>query len=463
MYSLRLLSIFACLLLLPDHRVFPRADAVHQAKRPAAKAVDLDRLLEQLKSSSEKVRTAAANRLKEIQTENLNISAQAGSKILRAAAQPAAFDKPDPAEISADLVDLLVGHPRPEYIPIVVRLFDRFSEPGRASALLLITQIESREAAEAYMKIFKTYGKSGKIVHAAAEPLKSKPRYPEIFFPELLNYATDPKLSFELYQLCLEYCEADLLKPEVLAPFTDQVLESYRIQARELWPGQKREGIAWMWEEQYLASRNEASMLLDLFGYFPPDKVVEELQRALRYRDPRLKFFGISSLLRLGKEVDTKSIESAAAYAEVRNYLFATLQKIGKENLFPKKYRTQEAFAESNMVDWLAHPAELARVPDEIELMKVVSMDLGGQEGVCDYYVFRFRTLPPHEAAKEGWLAGVSGPFRQKETPTINALGHTFSAFEKWESKSPEEHLNRIRQLIEQQLKNQPKEGEPEK
>jgi hypothetical protein len=464
MFSLILFGIVGCLSLGCDGlESFPGTESLEQATRPAKRALDLDQLLKELRSTSEKVRAAAAKKLKEIQTENLNLSTQAGLKVLRAAAQPIPFAKPDPAEVSADLIDLLVGHPRPEYVPYVVQLYDRFSEGGRAGALLLVTQIESRDAAEAYMKIFRTHAKAGKIVSPATEPLRSKPRHPDVFFPELLTYATDPKLSFDIYQLCLDYCEAELLKPETLAPFTDQALESYRIQSRELFPLQKAEGVSWMWEEQYLGPRSEAAVLLDLFGYFRQDKVLEELERALRYRDPKLKYFAISSLLRLGKEVNAKPIEGAAAYAEVRNYLFDRLQKIGKEDLFPKKYRTQEAFAEANMVDWLAHPAELGRVPDEIELMKAYSMDLGGQEGVCDYYVFRFRMLPPHEAAKEGWLAGVAGPFRQKDEPTTNALGHTFSAFEKWESRSPEDHLKRIRELIEEQMKKQAKEGEPEK
>src|SRR5262249_23469574 len=273
---------------------------------------------------------------------------------------------------------------------------------------------------------------------------------------------TEPKLSFDLYQLCLDYCEANLLKPETLAPYADQVLESYRSQARELWPTQQAEGIGWMWEEPYLTYRNEAALLLDLLGYFHVEKVVEELQRSLRYRDPRLKYFGISSLLRLGKVVDPKQVEDVAAYAETRNYMYDRLQKMGKENLYPRKYRTQIAFAESNMVDWLSYPSELGRAPDDIELAKVVPMDLG-EEGLCDYYVFRFGMNPPHEKSSEGWMAGIAGPFRRKESPTTTGLGHTFTGFEKWEGRSPEEHLGRLRDLVEEEQKRQSKgNGKPD-
>jgi hypothetical protein len=139
--------------------------------------------------------------------------------------------------------------------------------------------------------------------------------------------------------------------------------------------------------------------------------------------------------------------------------MFDRLKQAGKDALFPKQYRTQEAFAESNMVDWLTYPTELGRAPDEIELMKVISRDLGGDEGVCDYYLFRFRLHPPHEMASEGWLAGIAGPFRQKEEPTTNALGHTFSAFEKWDSRKSDDHLQHILDLVEEQTKREGKDG----
>jgi hypothetical protein len=428
-------------------------------KKPAAKPIDIEKILADLQNGDANQRIAAANQLKDISSQDVNISTQTGLKILQLAVQAATFDKPDPGETSSDLLALLADHPQAEYVPVVVRDFQQFPEPARASALSLVAEVESREAAEAYMKIFRTYGKSGKIPDAAVEPFKSKPRYAEILFPELLGYATNPKLSFDIYQLCLEYCEAGLLKRETLAPYSEQILESYRTQSRELWPLQQPDGISWMWHEEYVPHRNEAALLLDLMGYFPPEKVLVELGRGLRYRDPRLKYFVISSLLRLGQPVNAGQIEMVAAYDEMRNYMYDRLKQAGKDNFFPKKYRNQEAFAESNMVDWLAYPTELGRAPDEIELMKVETRDLGSEEGLCDYYLYRFRVHAPHEMATEGWLASVAGPFRQKEMPTTNALGHTFSAFEKWDSRKPEEHLQHLLDLVDEQTKGEGKDG----
>ena len=99
------------------------------------------------------------------------------------------------------------------------------------------------------------------------------------------------------------------------------------------------------------------------------------------------------------------------------------------------------------MVNWLVYPTELGRVPDEIELMKVVPIDTGLAGGIYDYYLFRFRTLEPHWAAKNGWIAGVSGPFHRQASPTVHALGHTFSTFTKWEAMHPDDHVGDISEL----------------
>jgi hypothetical protein len=115
---------------------------------------------------------------------------------------------------------------------------------------------------------------------------------------------------------------------------------------------------------------------------------------------------------------------------------------LGKLPLFPEEFRTQAALAESNMVNWLMFPTELGRAPDEIELMHVATMDT--EDGLVDYYVFRFRTLELHWGAKDGWMAGVSGPFLQKDAPSTVAYGDTFSRFDPWDSKKPEEHLEAI-------------------
>jgi hypothetical protein len=104
------------------------------------------------------------------------------------------------------------------------------------------------------------------------------------------------------------------------------------------------------------------------------------------------------------------------------------------------------------MVDWLTYPTELAREPDEIEQVAVVTQEMAAPLGLVDYYVFRFRTLPPHWAAEQGWMGGVSGPYIRAEEPTPNAQGQTFSKFEPWEGTTPEQLVHEIQELFEGML-----------
>jgi len=88
---------------------------------------------------------------------------------------------------------------------------------------------------------------------------------------------------------------------------------------------------------------------------------------------------------------------------------------------------------------WLCHPNELAAAPDEIELMARVPVP-GDTSSDLRYFVFRYRTKPPHWAADKGWLAGVAGPYPSAGPVTSSASG-TFSRFEAWESRTAEEHV----------------------
>jgi hypothetical protein len=434
----------------PDEVVAQMAPKLKKAPKKAKVEVStrFDDILEGLWDKDEKIRASAMKDLAEFQKETKDPGSQLGMKALRSAARPYPFEKPEPGIVSAELVAVAYSTPRPEYIPVVVELFDKLSDDAKWRAQVILTELESREAAEAFMAVVRTHARTDKLPSLTASRLVNKPRHPDVFFPEILKYANNPKLSSEIYRLCLAYCEANLLPPDKLAPLTDQVLKSYSDLAAKLRPAQKNEGIAWMWEDSYELARHDAALLLDLLGHFPFAGVEKHLRQALDYTDPRLKHFAVVSLLRLGKTLDKKHAEDVARHAEMRNWLYIALKGLGKSSLFPEKYRTQKAFAEADMVNWLVYPTELNRVPDDIELMKVVMVDTGLPNGIYDYYLFRFRTKEPHWAAKDGWMAGVSGPYHRTGQPTTESLGDTFSTFTKWDAKTPNEHVGDSRELM---------------
>lgn len=80
-------------------------------------------------------------------------------------------------------------------------------------------------------------------------------------------------------------------------------------------------------------------------------------------------------------------------------------------------------------------------------MMKEIPWTQGQPTEACRFFVFRFRTKPPHWAAKDGWLAGVAGPYWENEEPDLVPAG-VFSRFEAFDSCSPDEHLNKTVELV---------------
>jgi hypothetical protein len=202
-----------------------------------------------------------------------------------------------------------------------------------------------------------------------------------------------------------------------------------------------------MWEEEYRDLRNEGCLLLDILSYFPDEASLSILKNSLNFQDSRFVFFAITGLIRKNQIPQQSAFIKVASSPETRNLLYRFLLDVDKKYLFPEKFNTQEHLAESDMVGWLIFPTELDTAPDQIELMHIATVENKDKE-LFNYYIFRFKTFEPHWAAKKGWLAGVSGPFPQKEMPTIKSFGSTFSRFDSWESLSAEEHLGEITETI---------------
>jgi hypothetical protein len=156
------------------------------------------------------------------------------------------------------------------------------------------------------------------------------------------------------------------------------------------------------------------------------------LEEALRLPDPRLTAFAAASVLRRGGRVPKAALNRAARSHETRGLLFLLLDGIGKVDLFPARWRTWDAFAAANMVDWLIYPTELGREPDQLQQMAVFTAD--GADGELALYVWRFRD------GGEPWRAGISGPYRRTEEPRPVHGNLTFSGFDDWESATAEQH-----------------------
>ena len=156
-------------------------------------------------------------------------------------------------------------------------------------------------------------------------------------------------------------------------------------------------------------------------------------------KQARARLAPVLDPLDAGQVPDPAAVRQLASSRETRNALYDALAERGKESLFPREYRTRQAFAESDLAFWLSHPNELKQSPDEMQLAQVVTMP--SDAGPVEYYLFRFRTREPHWAADKGWMAGVSGPYPKDPKAPLASPAGTFSELEPFEAKSPQEHV----------------------
>ena len=146
----------------------------------------------------------------------------------------------------------------------------------------------------------------------------------------------------------------------------------------------------------------------------------------------------VTQALGAGQDPSEQDLVTFASDRGTRRILFEVLEQQGKLHLFPRQFLTWEGMAEADLAAWLTHPNELGSVPDEMELVGKVRAPSGAAE--TQYFVFRFRAKPPHWAARDGWLAGVAGPYDVSQAPRPYGSG-TFSRFESFDGKTPEQHV----------------------
>lgn len=368
-----------------------------------------------------------------------------GRFLLKSASNPYPAGEAGTASTSAELIRVAAAAADPSFIPVVKEIHPALQADARSEALSLLAAIDDEAGAIALLELLESAAASGSPPQLDFVQLQRMPKFAEVYFPRMLQSARGDA-AFGVFSLCLAWAAEGSLSRRALAKHAGVVVDAYRSLREKPGAGRQTPAPPSAWDDDTAASREDAGLLLDLMGYFPLAEVEASLRQATTSRDPKLALFATMSLLRLGRAVASEVLDRVAAAAETRSMLFDGLHRLGKEALFPREWATQEALATSEMVNWLAYPTELECPPDEIELMKVVRED--SSRGTMEWYVFRYRTHPPHWASSRGWMAGVAGPFRTADAPSTTTYGDTFSTMAAWESMTPDQHLTALRELM---------------
>lgn len=411
-----------------------------------ATAVRFDDVLHLLHDPDERVRERAARTLNRL--GRIGLSVEQGLMALKASTLPYPRRRYRGDDTAVDLIRAAMTIPFPEYLDSILQRFHLWQAKARREIMTRLVRIEDERAASTIIALLKAHARSRKIRSLQLGLYGNSPQFAEILFPELLSFLDLPRLRVGIVDYALSFVAAHQIEGEMLTPHVSKFLEMYQRRREQLLPAQASTGVAWRWNADYYRWRGQAGVLLDLFGFIPAPEVLPVLREALEiYSDPRLQMYAALSLLRHNEDVAAETVANIAADTECRKQLFDGLQKIERYQLYPTRLRTQAALAESELVNWLTHPRELGRAPDELELVQHVTFDSETELGLIDYYLFRFRLDGEHWASKLGAMVGVAGPYVRKEAPSVQSLGDTHSQFRRWDDKSLEEHINDVRHL----------------
>lgn len=345
-----------------------------------------------------------------------------------------------------ELLSAAASSADPSFVAPLLDHFGSYSPPAQAAAIRLLASIQTRAAAVALVDTLRRC--ADETDPGELRGLSDEPRHADVLFPAILGLLSRDSLRWPILKVTLDYLEAGRLKdPDLQRRIAQEVGRLHQTLRPGLLSAERLGGVSWLWGDEYQSARSLGSLAFDVLGHLSAPDAAAELRQALEYRDPRLRLFAALGLMRSGSTVSSSALSEIASAAECRSILFRGMRELSRLSDFPRPYATQASLAESEMVNWLIFPTELGRAPDEIELMAVVPAT--SKDGPTDYFLFRFRTAPPHWAAKDGWVAGVAGPFLVKAQPTPDGGGDTFSTFTPWDSQTIQEHVNGVTDLLD--------------
>lgn len=411
----------------------------------------LVKIIKKLRNKSEKKREEAMKELADLQIEEIHLEHL--EYIIASTATVHQDNDNHVKDASGALMEFISRYDVTELVPILVEQFPKMSVWARSIVLTLLTRSQTSESLQAVLDLLDAYIDRLPFTDFQIDLMGDEQGCVDVLFPKIMDYVKYPSVSYTINRYVWLCLNKGTLQKEDIEEYAPIFLREYRFLKKSIEAYQSKLIPHTKWSQTYQELRNLAGLFLDTLGFLTLEEVKEELEQALQFKDNRLRYFALSSLLRLGQPIEKDIVDQLATDSETRNFLYNTLKEYNQEHLFPTEYLHQTAFAEAELVSWLIYPTELGHEPTEIEYMDVITL-YDEELGAVDYYIFRFRS--DHEDWKEiGWMAGIAGFYIQDNAPTLVAHGYTFSLFENWGVRTAKEHLESIFEVLDELWRNQ--------
>lgn len=348
----------------------------------------------------------------------------------------AIFDVPAPAPESPNERRLgavpfsLIGSATPAVLALIEERYADADPDLRLDLLTLVASAATEQGARKFADLVASHGWPESSYPRLFSELATNLPHAHSFLPKLLDVRGDDRPTTDLGDLTLRALRSGSLQPASIET-TSMVQElPGRIDDLLTRIAQDRGNDAH--DDESAAAVHELAMLLDLAGFVGGDLAARRIQRAFDLPETWPVTFALTSAVRRKLDLPAAVVTRVGKDPETRSTLYGLLRDLGASDRIPAEYRSRDAFAEADIVGWLAHPNELGHAPTDIEKMATFTATHEGQE--VELYVWRFR------CEGEAWQAATSGPYATTGPEGPLSGPSTFSMFEDWDTKTPEEH-----------------------
>ena len=214
-------------------------------------------------------------------------------------------------------------------------------------------------------------------------------------FPEMLSLLKDSANSWQVISLAEDLLDSNLLTVHTLATYRNEIYDVV---------------IAWLNELQQNGEADNwyvNSVLIRILGKLGQPEDFHLIQSYLTKNNRYIKYLAATTLLKYHQPVDTSVFTELAAENEYRLDLYEKLEELKKLSLFPKKYLTQQAFAESQLYSYASDDYEVK----EMKFLGERIINFKGERR--KFYLFKIDVSYEDE---EVIHLGIAGPYALKAT-----------------------------------------------
>lgn len=211
-------------------------------------------------------------------------------------------------------------------------------------------------------------------------------------FPDLLAYATIDEYKEPIYEMLADVLKKDLIKPSNYIGFKKQILTEAKIELKRQLSKKIKNGTtsAVRYNRYSRSGYSEESVLntyLKLLFPFRKDKNVQNFLSNLRLTDNYyVKSTYLVLKLKNKEKYDKKILDDLCSELNSRGVLYKKLYKIGRTDIFPKKYHTKQEVYKAI----LFKDNETKKLKDSLVFIKKKEFKKADKT----YEVFFFKTKP---------------------------------------------------------------------